>query len=188
MARRYTRNGKLYQVTREPRNPNVKIRIPGYNDPAHREGLHDCLIEAAQARHMTPLDMALAMECFLQAVCNRMINGQVVRIPGFGVFGPMTRFRNVTMPAFGKGNGRLAFPAFVSCGALRRAVALYVSPAKSKEADPMRRLQKNGGKRRWTGKLIDIDDSFETIRKRFSEYNRPRNMVRKTPLVLVDLD
>ena len=89
------RNGVKALVTQEKGNPFLRVRIPYKGTQQQKQPLHDALVDSAKAAGITPLQMAIYTNFFLEQVGEQMIRGRIVRIPGFGLFGPRTRFRYV---------------------------------------------------------------------------------------------
>jgi nucleoid DNA-binding protein len=148
--------------------PNRRVRIPFLNTSEAHSPVRDCIIRAAENVGVEPTTMALAISHFLEAITNQIAMKKVVRIPGFGAFGPKTRFRRVTSKHLG--NGRVCYPAFVPCPSFKLDVRMRVRPALSPESDPMRRLLRNGSARRRHGRR-SLDETFQNVRRAILEIN-----------------
>jgi hypothetical protein len=112
--------------------------------------------------------MAIHMSHFFEAVANQVSMRRVVTIPGFGSFGPKTRFRHV--PRKFTGDLPCAYPAFVASPGFKLHVNMSVLPALSMETDPMRRLLRNGSARQRHGRK-SLDETFQNVRRAIMECN-----------------
>ena len=148
--------------------PNRRVRIPFLNTTEAHSPVRDCIIRAAENVGVEPTTMALAISHFLEAITNQIAMKKVVRIPGFGAFGPKTRFRRMTSKHFG--NGRVCYPAFVPCPSFKLDVRMRVRPALSPETDPMRRLARNNSYRQRHG-AKSSPETFGSIRRAIVECN-----------------
>ena len=75
--------------------PSRRVRIPFLNTPESHTPARDCVLHAAENAGIKPALMAMHMSHFFEAVANQVTMRRVVTIPGFGSFGPKTRFRHV---------------------------------------------------------------------------------------------
>jgi len=148
--------------------PSRRVRIPFLNTPEAHAPARDCVLYAAENAGIKPALMAMHMSHFFEAVIDQVTMKKVVRIPGFGAFGPKTRFRRVTSKHFG--NGRVSYPAFVPCPSFKVQVKMRVRPALSPESDPMRRLARNNSYRKRHGDKSS-PEMFQEIRRAILEYN-----------------
>lgn len=126
---------KIMDMHDYPRRP--RVRIPYLNRQEDHEPIRDCVLRAAERTNLPPVQVALVMAHFFEAVMDQVLRNGIVRIPGFGKIGPKTRFRKV--PSRYSGDLPCAYPAFVPSAMFKHAVKLQVPPAASKETDPMRK-------------------------------------------------
>jgi hypothetical protein len=63
------------------------IKIPFFSNAQDAEPLRKAVCKAAYAGGVTEFQLALLMTHFLEAVAERVVLGDIVRIPGFGMFG-----------------------------------------------------------------------------------------------------
>jgi hypothetical protein len=145
-----------------------RVRIPFLNKIEDHAPVQEALVRSAESAGITPLQMALYANHFLEQVAEQMIDGCVVRIPGFGVFGPKTRFRKVNSKYFG--NLSSAYPAFVGSPRLKLEIKMRVRPALNPETDPMRALAKNNSYRKRLG-TKSLPESFRNIRRGIMDCN-----------------
>jgi nucleoid DNA-binding protein len=148
--------------------PSRRVRIPYLNKEEDHAPICEAVVRAAERAGIQPALMAIYMSQFLEQVGEQMIRGRVVRIPGFGAFGPKTRFRRV--PSKFTGDLPCAYPAFVPSAAIKREMRLRVPAALSSETDPMRRLQKNNSYREVDGAKSSVE-IFENVRRALVDYN-----------------
>jgi nucleoid DNA-binding protein len=145
-----------------------KVRVPFLNTPEAHTPVRDCVVRAAERAGIEPTLMALSMAHFFEAITDQVTMKKVVRIPGFGAFGPKTRFRRV--PSKFTGSLPCAYPAFVASPAFKLEVRMRVRPAMSPESDPMRRLSRNGSARQRHSKK-SLDETFRNVRRAITECN-----------------
>jgi hypothetical protein len=150
--------------------PNRRLRIPFLNKPKDHTPIRDCIVRAAERAGIEPAMLAIYMSHFFEAVSDQVTMKKVVRIPGFGAFGPKTRFRSVSSRFWG--DGPCSYAAFVPSSAFKLDVKMRVRPALSPETDPMRRLARNNSYRQIDG-TKSLDETFENIRRAITEHNYP---------------
>ena len=61
--------------------PLTRVRIPYLNSAEHHRPIQEAVMRAAESAGITPLQMALHMNHFLEQVPEQMISGRVVRVP-----------------------------------------------------------------------------------------------------------
>lgn len=150
--------------------PRRRVRIPYLNKEEDHAPIRDCVVRAAKSAGIEPALMALSMAHFFEAIADQVSMKRVVRIPGFGCFGPKTRFRRVTSRLLG--DLPCAYPAFVPSSAFKLEVRMRVRPARTPDTDPMRRLARNNSYRQTDG-TQSLDQTFENIRRAITEHNYP---------------
>jgi hypothetical protein len=148
--------------------PNRRVRIPFLNTREAHTPIRDCVMRAAERAGIEPVQMALFMSFFFEQVGEEMIDGRVVRIPGFGSFGPKTRFRKVNSKHFGSLPS--VYPAFVGSPRLKLQLKMRVRPAQTPETDPMRRLARNNSYRKRLG-TKSLPEAFRDIRRGILDCN-----------------
>ena len=148
--------------------PSRRVRIPFLNTPESHTPARDCVLHAAENAGIKPALMAMHMSHFFEAVANQVTMRRVVTIPGFGSFGPKTRFRHV--PSKLTGDLPCAYPAFVASPGFKLDVKMRVRPALTPETDPMRRFVRNGSARqRHTRK--SSAETFQNVRRAILNFN-----------------
>lgn len=99
------------------------VRVPGYPQADSTKPLLRCLTKVSHKTGMTTYQVALAMSEFFEAVAMEMVDGNVVSIPGFGVFGAKVMG--------GRGPWRrqsIAYPAFIGCRTFRTQMRETLEP------------------------------------------------------------
>lgn len=173
----YKHHGKSVEQTYVKVDPHLRVRIPYNGTAKQKQPLHDALVDAAEAAGVTPLQVAVITNHFLEQVGEQVIKGRIVRIPGFGIFGAMTRFRYVRGPK--AGDRRVCYPAFYGSNALKTEVRMRVRPALRPETDAMRQLHNNN---RVTSRTLP--ESMLDVRKQFYNYNRGQRTIKKETRVV----
>ena len=99
------------------------LKIPFAPTSAAAEPLRKCIERAADECGMSPYLAALVMSHFLEQVAEQVSANRLVRVPGFGVFGPLAwQPRKAGLAAY-------CYPAFSASRAFRRQVSICCSPS-----------------------------------------------------------
>jgi nucleoid DNA-binding protein len=156
----------------KPHNPMrrpLRVRIPFLNRSEDHAPIQECVMYAAEKAGIDSLTVATVMSLFFEEIAEHVADNKIVRIPGFGAFGPKTRFRKV--PSKFTGDLSCAYPAFVPSSSFKREVRFRVPPSPCPQTDRMRRLARNNSFRAVDGTESSLADVFRNIREALATYN-----------------
>jgi len=97
------------------------MRVPFFTKSERAAPLQRCIDHAAGEMGMSEYVVATTMSHFLEKVSEEVSRGRVVRLPGFGVFGPkMSRGMHGCKPRY--------YPAFSAARCWRNLIVMFCKP------------------------------------------------------------
>jgi len=98
------------------------MRIPYYSSSERAAPLQRCIDKAAREMGMSEYVVATVMSHFLEQIEEEVARGRMVRLPGFGAFGPkLFRGTPVTGPRY--------YPAFSSARCWKNLMRMFCKPS-----------------------------------------------------------